>query len=236
MVDAERNVGVFLIVARAARKRAEGRLMLIIFGLRIYFRTVGQGTFHCQRCGGDRQYRLRSGRKWIHVFFIPLIPLGQAGEFVQCDRCGTRYSTEVLALPTMSQMQAALPAGMRAAAITMLRAGDPASSAARRRAAEAVAGAGVTGYDETAIDADLDENPIYSGGEPVAARLEALSGQLAVSAREWFLAEVVRIGLADGALSDAERQAAMQIAVPLGMTPAQAFGVITLTEQGASAG
>ena len=210
--------------------------MLIIFGLRIYFRTVGQGTFHCQRCGGDRQYRLRSGRKWIHLFFIPLIPLGQVGEFVQCDRCGTRYSTEVLALPTMSQMQAALPAGMRAAALTMLRAGDPASSAARRRVAEAVGGAGLTGYDDAAIDADLDEDPQYSGGEPVAARLDALSAQLAVPAREWFLAEVVRIGLADGALSDAERHAAREIAAHLGMTPAQAVGVIALTEQGASAG
>lgn len=210
--------------------------MLIIFGLRIYFRTVGQGTFHCQRCGGDRQYRLRSGRKWIHLFFIPLIPLGQVGELVQCDRCGTRYSTEVLGLPTMSQMQAALPAGMRAAALTMLRAGDPASSVARRRAAEAVGGAGLTGYDDAAIDADLEEDPRYSGGEPVAGRLDALSAQLAVPAREWFLAEVVRIGLADGALSDAERQAATQIAAHLGMTPAQAVGVIALTEQGASAG
>lgn len=210
--------------------------MLIIFGLRIYFRTVGQGTFHCQRCGGDRTYRLRSGRKWIHLFFIPLIPLGHAGEFVQCDRCGTRYSPDVLTLPTMSQMQAALPAGMRAAAITMLRAGEVASSAARRRVADAVTGAGLAGYDEAAIDADLAGGPDFCDGEPVSARLDALANQLAVPAREWFLAEIVRIGLADGPLSDPERQAAMDIADRLGMTQAQAVGVIALTEQGASAG
>ena len=210
--------------------------MLIIFGLRVYFRTVGRGTFHCQRCGGDRPYRLRSGRKWIHLFFVPLIPLGQAGEFVQCDRCGTRYAADVLTQPTLAQMQAALPAGMRAAALTMLRAGDPASSAARRRVAEAVAGAGLAGYGDAAIEADLAQDPDYCDGEPVAVRLDALAAQLAVPAREWFLAEIVRIGLADGALSDAERQAARQIADRLGMTPAQAVGVIALTEQGASAG
>ncbi|MGI9008723.1 MAG: zinc-ribbon domain-containing protein [Streptosporangiaceae bacterium] len=210
--------------------------MLIIFGVRVYFRTVGQGTFHCQRCGGDRPYRLRSGRKWIHLFFIPLIPLGQAGEFVQCDRCGTRYPADVLTLPTMTQMQAALPAGMRAAALVMLRAGDPGSSAARRRVAEAVGGAGRPGYDNAAIDADLGQDPAYRDGQPVTARLDALAAQLAVPAREWFLAGIVRIGLADGPLSEAERQAARDIAAHLGMTPAQAVGVIALTEQGASAG
>jgi uncharacterized tellurite resistance protein B-like protein len=82
----------------------------------------------------------------------------------------------------------------------------------------------------------LRENPGYCAGEPVTARLEALAAQLAHPAREWFLAEIIRIGLADGALSDSERQAAMGIAASLGMTTAQAIGVIALTEQGASAG
>ena len=62
-----------------------------------------------------------------------------------------------------------------------------------------------------------------------------LAGQLAVPAREWFLAEIIRIGLADGALTESERQTVREIAGYLGMTPAQAVGVIALTEEGASA-
>ncbi len=210
--------------------------MFLIFGLRVYFRTIGQGTFHCQRCGGDRSYRHKSGRRWIHLFFIPVIPLGRAGEYVQCAVCGTRYRTDVLALPTMAQMQAALPAGMRAAAATMLRAGDTGSTAARRRAIEAIKGAGASDYGDVALDADLDPRTGLDPEAGVPASLNALTAQLAVPAREWFLAEVVRIGLADGALSDAERRAATQIAGHLGMTQAQAVGVIALTEEGASAG
>ena len=210
--------------------------MLLIFGLRVYFRTIGQGSFHCQRCGGDRPYRHKSGRRWIHVFFIPVIPLDKAGEYVQCGECGTRYSPEVLALPTMAQMQEALPAGMRAAAITMLRAGDTGSSAARRRVIDAVRGAGIADYDDAAVDADLESAVGQEAGNSVAERLSALSAQLAVPAREWFLAEIVRIGLADGALAEPERLAAREIAGYLGMTPAQAVGVIALTEEGASAG
>lgn len=222
-----------LCSASAAVRAGKATVMLLIFGVRVYYRTIGQGTFYCQRCGGDREYRLRSGWRFIHLFFIPLIPLGKVGEHVRCTTCRARYRTEVLGLPTMEQMQAAHPAGMRAAAVTMLRAGDSGSQAARRRAIEAISGAGLVGYDDAALDADLAH---ASAGEDLTPALAALARQLAEPAREWFLAEIVRIGLADGTLSDSERQAAQEIAARLGMTPAQTVGVITMTEQGAAAG
>jgi hypothetical protein len=202
--------------------------------------------FHCQRCGGDREYRHRSGRRWFTLFFIPVIPLNHVGDHVQCTICGTRYRMDVLSLPTTAQMQEALPAGMRAAAIAMLRAGGGSSASARRRAMDAIKGAGVVGYDDVALDADLSvaAMPALPGhdlagqdlaGHNLAEPLNRVAIQLAVPAREWFLAEVVRIGLADGMLSDDERHTAREVAAQLGMTPAQARGVISMTEEGASA-
>ena len=129
--------------------------MLIIFGLRVFYRTIAQGTFHCRRCGGDRGYRHRSGRRWFTLFFLPVIPLNSVGDHVQCTTCRTRYVAEVLSQPTTAQMQAALPAGMRAAVSAMLRSGDPASPVSRQRAIEAVIGAGTPGYDEAMLNADL---------------------------------------------------------------------------------
>lgn len=205
-------------------------MFVIIWGIRAYFHTTGQGVFHCQRCGGDRHYRLRSGRRFFHLFYIPVIPLKKVGDIVECATCRTRYRVDVLTLPTAAQMQAALPAGMRAAACAMLRAGDPASGPARQRALEVISGAGAQGYDGAALDADLTQQPDAAG--PALAELGA---QLAVPAREWFLAEIVRIGMADGPLTAAERAAAHQVGAGLGMTQAQALGVITLTEQGATA-
>jgi zinc-ribbon family len=205
--------------------------LLIIFGLRVFYRTVGQGTFHCQRCGGDREYRHRAGRRWFTLFFIPVIPLNRVGEHVQCAVCRTNYRMDVLSLPTAAQMEEALPAGMRTAAIAMLRSGDTGSAPARRRVIDAVSGAGLGGYDDAALDADLSA---AAAGQDLAGPLNRLAIQLAVPAREWFLAEVVRIGLADGLLSDEERHAAQEIAAQLGMTPAQARGVISMTEEGAS--
>jgi len=205
--------------------------VLIIFGLRVFYRTIAQGTFHCRRCGGDRPYRHRAGRRWFTLLFVPIIPLSSVSQHVQCMTCRSRYVTDALSQPTTAQMQAALRAGMRAAASAMLRSGDPASAVARQRAIEAVAGAGTHGYDEAALNADLAQ-PF----EAIRPALNQVGAQLTVQAREWYLADVIRIGMADGALTDPERQAALAIGLDLGMTHAQTIGVITMTEQSAGRG
>ena len=202
--------------------------MLIIFGFRVFYRTIAQGTFHCRRCGGDREYRHRSGRRWFTLFFLPVIPLNSVGEHVQCSTCRTRYMTEVLSQPTTAQMQAALPIGMRAAVSAMLRSGDPASPLSRQRAIEAVIGAGTAGYDEAMLDADL-----MMPFDSIRPALNRVGAQLTVQAREWYLAEVIRIAMADGTLTEVERHAALAIGVDLGMTQAQVVGVVAMTEQSA---
>jgi hypothetical protein len=203
--------------------------LLIIWGLRIVYRIIAEGVFFCRKCGGDRKYRRRTGRRFVTLFFIPVIPLNAAGEHVQCTTCKTRYVTEALQIATAAQMQAALPAGVRALICAMLRAGDPGCVAARRRAIAAAAAAGAEGYDDAALDADL--------ARPAAAcrpAITALGAQLKPEAREWYLAELIRIAMADGPLSGAQRAATEAIAADLGMTQAQAIGLILITEQAAN--
>jgi hypothetical protein len=202
--------------------------LLIIFGLRVFYRTIAQGIFYCRRCGGDREYRHRDGRRRLTLFFVPVIPLNSVGDHVQCSTCRTRYVTDVLAQPTTAQMQAALLAGMRAAVSAMLRSGDPSSSESRQRAIEAVIGSGVPDYDEAMLDADLMQ-PF----EAIRSALNQVGAQLTIQAREWYLTELIRIALADGSLSEGERQAALAIGMDLGMTQAQVIGVVAMTEQSA---
>jgi tellurite resistance protein len=199
--------------------------VFLIFGLSVFFRTVREGTFYCPRDGGDRAYRLRSGRRFFTLFFLPVIPLNSVGEVVECRSCKTRYSTDVLQAPTAREMASALPAGMRAAAALVLRAGGGTHPAARARAAEAVQGYGEHGYGDQAVEADLRLD-----GADLEQRISVAGAQLAPEAKEWFLAQAARIGLADGPLADAERQALNRIADLLGMSRAHALGVIITTE------
>jgi len=135
---------------------------------------------------------------------------------------------DVLSLPTAAQMQAAPPLGMRAAAVAVLRAGDPGSPAARHRAVTAIQGAGAQEY----TDADLDDDGAQPA-EDARSAVGQVARQLTPDSKEWFLAEIVRVGMADGPLTERERQTVQMIAADLGMTQAQALGVVTMTEQAA---
>lgn len=202
--------------------------MLLIFGFAVFFRTVGHGDFHCPHCGGDRRYRHRVARRWFTLFFLPVIPLTQVGEVVECTTCRNRFSLGTLRLPTLQQMEAALPVAMRAAAVLVLAAGSPHDTGARSRAVDAIRGYGAADFDDDALQAALDQPP--GDGDEVIATAGA---QLTTEGREWFLAQAVRIALADGALSDTERGALRLVASRLGLTPAHAFGVIATTEAAA---
>ena len=69
--------------------------------------------------------------------------------------------------------------------------------------------------------------------EAARQAITLLGGQLRPEAKEWHLTEVIRIALADGPLSETERQAALAIGLDLGMTQAQVVGVVAMTEQSA---
>ena len=198
-----------------------------MISLRIVWSPIATGVFHCRKCGGDRNYQHRTGRRFVAVFFIfPVIPLNRAGEHVRCETCKTPYVTEVLKAPTVAAMQTAVIDGVRGMVAVMLQAGDLGNGAARRKAITVVTGAGVTGYGEEALDGDL-ARPVAEWRPSIAA----FGGQLQPVAKEWQLAEMIRLGRLDGPLTDNQRNAVIRIASDLGMTPAQAYGVISLTEQ-----
>ncbi|HVB44328.1 MAG TPA: hypothetical protein VNF47_16710 [Streptosporangiaceae bacterium] len=217
--------------------------MLALAGSRAYYRTVGHGVAHCERCGGDRPYRQRSGRRWFQLLGIPVVPGDSAGEHLRCTVCRTCYRVDLLAVPTVEQMRVALRAATTAAALAMLWAGGKASPAARQRAVELIMTAGSPEYCESQLAVAL------AAARPVAAAsltcgpvpglkpaIETFAIQLEAQAAEWFLARVLQVGLADGALSAVERDVAGTIARYLGMTRARARDVISVAEAAAQAG
>ncbi|MDX6743518.1 hypothetical protein [Actinocorallia sp. A-T 12471] len=201
--------------------------MFVLFGISVRFRTVGEGMFHCPSCGGDRRYRRRAGRRYVTAV-LPLIPLDRLGHTVQCRACRTRFNTGVLRTPTAARMESALPAAARAACCLALLAGDPADTAARVRAVDVVRGYGEDAYGPEELAGDLDMPESYQLEE-----IAATGAQLAVEAKEWFLAQIVRVALAAGELSTGQRDELHRIAGTLGLSPAHALGVI-LTTEGAS--
>ncbi|MEU9864050.1 TerB family tellurite resistance protein [Streptomyces sp. NPDC047971] len=199
--------------ARESRSRKVG-----ICGIRTSWNTVGDGEFFCEECGGDRNYRRRTGRRRFAVLGVPVLPRGHAGPVVECAACHTHFGTEVLDHPTTSRFSAMLRDAVHTVALAVLAAGGTSSRTAVDTAVGAVRAAG---FDECtavqltdlveALAADTgrflpDEG---SGGAALAIELhealEPLAPHLATSGRESILLQGARIALADGAYSTAER-------------------------------
>lgn len=215
---------------------------MLVFGAKVRYQTVSRGVFHCERCGGDRDYLHRAGRRWFHLAGVALLPGGgERREHLRCAVCGTCYRVELLAVPTVEQMRTALLEATTTAVLAMLRAGDWSSAAAQHRAIDLIRAAGSASDGEPSLvvvspaaRAGLADHPAGQDFIPSARlcrAMELFAVQLEERAKEWFLAKIVRVGLADGALSLPERHVAQAIAQHLGMTQARAEDVIWRVEQ-----
>ena len=77
---------------------------MIIFGTNARMKTVGSGQFFCPTCRQTRDYELKHAKRYFTLYFVPLIPMGDLGEFVVCQTCGMSFKPEVLKLqPPKSQ-------------------------------------------------------------------------------------------------------------------------------------
>jgi len=69
---------------------------MIIFGTTGIKSTIKEGNFNCPQCESSVPYRHRKVNKFFTLYFIPLIPLGSAGEYVECKHCKGTFVPRVL--------------------------------------------------------------------------------------------------------------------------------------------
>lgn len=81
---------------------------MIIFGSYVIHTTLGEGHFRCPQCLGTTGYRLRRGRWFLHILFIPIVPMKRAQPFVECTTCRSRFVLGVLGPSELERYRAAL--------------------------------------------------------------------------------------------------------------------------------
>ncbi|MCB5178149.1 TerB family tellurite resistance protein [Streptomyces antimicrobicus] len=196
---------------------------IAVWGIRTTWNTVGDGEFFCPACGGDRNYRRRTGRRRFTLLGVPLMPRGEVGPVVECAGCRDRFDTDVLDHPTTTRFTAMLRDAVHTVALAVLAAGG--GTAARPALEAAVGAVRNAGFQdcteeqlETLVEAlGLEEGRLpglYDGPECCGAALsielhealEPLSPHLAPAGRESLLLQGARIALADGPYTPAERE------------------------------
>lgn len=71
---------------------------MILIGTMNLTRTRQTGQFYCPSCACSQEYRLRSRRPFLTLYFIPVVPIGSAEMFVYCTGCREKWDPTVLEL------------------------------------------------------------------------------------------------------------------------------------------
>ncbi|MEV7670353.1 TerB family tellurite resistance protein [Streptomyces sp. NPDC000963] len=223
---------------RSARNARGGKVG--ICGVRTSWNTVGDGEFFCEECGGDRNYRRRTGRRRFAVLGVPVLPRGCTGPVVECAACHTHFGTEVLDRPTTSRFSAMLRDGVHTVALAVLSAGGTDSRAVLDRAVSAVRSAGFAECTAVqlvdlveALEADTGRfmPEVNPEGTLLAIELhealEPLAPHLAPSGRESILVQAARIALADGPYRPAEMEVLGTVGNALSLPPDDTVRLLT---------
>jgi hypothetical protein len=185
------------------------------------FRTIGHGVFHCPHESADRDYRLRVARRWFHIFWLPIVPLKQFGEIVECETCNSRYEVDVLRIPTAAAIADSLARAMRMSVIDILRASSAVSSL-QHHAALAI----LRRYVPHLSDSDLRSDVTMLDTASLHEHLQHIAPVLNDLGKESLVGNCAWVAVADGALNSTGRIVLEQLGADLGMTPAHIRGVI----------
>ena len=69
---------------------------MIVFGTRIRAKVIGEGQFFCPHCQTQRSYWHKRATRYFALYFVPVFPMGQLGEFVECQTCHRAFELAVL--------------------------------------------------------------------------------------------------------------------------------------------
>ncbi|WP_016910583.1 TerB family tellurite resistance protein [Streptomyces xiaopingdaonensis] len=178
-------------------------------GVRTRWHTVDDGEFFCPDCGGDRNYRRRTGRRRLVVLGLPVLPRGAEDPVVECTACRGHFAPGALDHPTTAGLAAMLSEAVHTVALVVLAAGGAEARSVRETAVEVVHAAGFPECTEDQLTAHV--GALGSGREVLAElelhdKLAPLASQLAVAGRESLLLGGARIALADGPYTGRERE------------------------------
>ena len=194
---------------------------MLIIGLRTIWKTLRGGTFHCPNERTDRPYIVQEARRFFAIFFIPLIPLGKAGQAVRCESCKNRFPVSVLDQPTAIDRTDQLARAVRTVAVAMAAADGASDAAVRSRTVDLV-NEYDPGYDDAKLREDLRLLPVHDVQSVVAAVASGLDGP----GKERFVTDMLSIATSNGEMTAAERRVLDALAAGLAMTPAHLRGVL----------
>lgn len=200
---------------------------MIIWGTRSVKSTRGSGQFHCPHCQATRSYTHVRARRFGHVYWIPLIPMGEGLEYVECRSCRNAWQPSVLERQQedASSLRDHFTAAVLSTAVAVASANghiDQAEVEAIYDVVERVTG---NPPDKAAI-LEIAKNADSRHLELAENLLKRVEPALSSQGKELIVEVAFLIAYADGTMDKSESDVVMRIATALSVSQAHLKGIM----------
>lgn len=205
-------------------------MFLSVFGTRGIASTSDEGEFHCPVCHGSCGYEHKKVRKFFTLYFFPVIPLGAAGEYVECRKCQGTFPSEVLEVPpkaAVDEFEAVFEMAVRRLLVEMALADQFVTFGEFERVSRLYRKLTGRPIENEAVARELKRAEIDD--RDVTEYLEDLAFQLNEEGKKRVLKAALAVAAADGVIRDEEREMVQALGEALEMTPNQVRGVLGST-------
>jgi hypothetical protein len=198
-----------------------------IIGTRSLTRTHAKGAFHCPGCWAQQTYRHRRVQRFYHLLFVPLIPWGQMGEYVECDACQTTYDLAVLGFdpgPEQAEFEAEFEAAIKRVMVLMMLADDVLHPAEVLTICDVFAR--ITTGELTEAEVLAEADAARAMGLDLETFVQGLVGRLNYKGKDMVMRAAFLVAAADGEFQGPEKALLNQLGRALQMNPAYITGVL----------
>jgi len=200
---------------------------MIIFGTRGINSTIKQGQFLCPQCASNQNFKHKKVTKFFTLYFIPLIPYGTAGEFVECQTCKGTFVPRVLDYnPTQNQneFQSQYEKAMRHSMVLMMLADGHIDDEELNIVQKII---NKFGHNDITRD-ELNKliKDIEYQKEPIQKYLSKITPSLNEHGKEIIIKCGLAVAAADGNIDDSEIALIHEMAKSMEMSPSHVKGIL----------
>jgi len=203
-------------------------LLFIIFGTRGVSSTKEQGNFHCPQCEQQRAYKHKKVTRFFTLYFIPLIPLGKIGEYVECQTCKGTFIPNVKNYqgPDQSEQQflSEYEKAIKHSMVLMMLADGEIDQREKEAVVQTVNKFGHNDINMQQLDEYIDK--VQGNPEPVSKYLHRIQANLNGHGKEMVIKSALAIAAADGNIDPEEVKLLKEMADALDMSAAHLKGIM----------
>jgi hypothetical protein len=195
--------------------------------------TIDQGAFRCPVCSDVRPYARRRVKRSFSLFFIPILPLDDVADYVECRDCEQRFDPGVLTTHSVEGQDGVVRDVLRAACAAFAHIASPNAVLDAEPAAECARRIHQLFGGQGNLEAlEIQLRRVEHDYPSLREALRAADVAMAHGGKEMFLrvALGVAMDLQGGPLVPASREALKEVGELIGMPMEEVQGLLHETE------